>query len=66
MNDTDILIEKIERLTERCEAFQERNDHLWSRIGKLEDALREIAAAHPIPPFYKQIARAALAPEQEK
>jgi len=41
MNDTDILIEKIERLTERCEAFQERNDHLWSRIEALEAALRQ-------------------------
>ena len=66
MNDTDILIEKIERLTERCDAFQECNDHLWSRIGKLETALRGIAENYSWVEQIQRTVRTALAPEQDK
>ena len=57
---------RIEQLEARLDRAVTRGLEQVERIATLEAALREIADAPPIPPFYKHIARAALAPEPEK
>jgi len=58
--------EQVRKFSDNAMAYAEENARLRQRIEQLEAALREIAKDDDGPITMAKIARAALAPEQEK